>query len=300
MLIFNIYDHIEFMNETNQNLYERFCYYGKISLAARNKCIGLLPEIYQRKIYLEKGFASIHEFAAKLAGLSHEQVNRTLSLEKRLINIPVLHQALVKGEIGLNKLRKIVTIATVENQKEVLENAKVLSVRAIETMVRDIKKSGSNDEHGHVTTQNTIFPNDPQDHEAKSEPSLAINEEIQKELLEMQKKGVDINAVLQKFLENYRQELEQEKEKIHLNQQDPAINPGRTSRYIPAVVKKVLTKEFGECCSVPGCYKLYQEIHHLLPYVMVKQHDPRLMVQLCHEHHQITHRINRKVAAHVT
>ena len=259
------------MLQTDQEIFQKFCHYGRLTLRARDKCIGLLPDIYKRRIYLQKGFESIYEFAAKLAGLSHEQVNRVLNLEKRIVTMPVLHQALVAGEVSVNKLRKAVTIATLENQQEILESVKVLSVSAVETMVRDYKS-------GHVTTQNDIFSAPAQAAEQASE-ELQLSPEITRQLLTLQKKGADINKLLGDFLQ----------------QIEPAT---AKSRYIPATTKAALHQEFGQTCSVPGCQKPHSEIHHLLPYSVVKQHNPRLMVQLCREHHQITHRINRQNLAY--
>lgn len=281
----------------DKELYEKFCAYGRAALEARNKCIGLLPEIYKRRIYVEKGFSSIYEFAAKLAGLSQEQVNRVLNLEKRFADKPVLHEALVKGEVGVNKLRKVVSIVTVQNQEEILESVKALSVRAVETMVRDHKNLLTENcrsqinifGDGHVTTQETMFRKESQiSDEVRGGSELQLDATVEQELLAMQRKGIDLNDLLKKFLLDYREELEEEKDQIAEELPDDA------GRYVPVSVKNVLKKEFGNCCSVPGCNRPFYEIHHLLPYALVRKHDPRLMVQLCREHHEITHVIDRK------
>lgn len=261
----------------NKELFEKFCFYGRAALDARNKCIGLLPEIYMRGIYLSRGYETIYEFAAKLAGVSKEQVNRVLNLERSYMDKPILHEALVQGEVSVNKLRKVVSIATVENQQEILENVKVLSVRAVETMVRDWKDSPEVSKNGHVTTQSEIF-----------QEELQISDAIRGELLAMQEKGIDLSVLLKKFLKNHHEELESEKNEIAEDLPDEA------GRYVPVAVKNILKKEFGDKCSVSGCGRPFQEIHHLLPYALVKKHDPRLMVQLCQGHHEITHAIHGK------
>lgn len=258
-----------------------FVFMGMRLLDARNKCIGLLPEIYKRRIYSARGFASIYEFAAKLAGLSQEQVNRVLNLEKGLVDRPALHKALVSGEVSVNKLRKIVSIATIDNQEEVLARVKSLSVRAVETLVRDYKNIGD----GHVTMQGTMFGEVAQVEGGE----IRLDVEVRDELVAMQKRGVDVNELLKKFLENYREVLVLEKAKIAKDL------PQKAGRYIPVAAKNVLRKEFGDRCSVPRCGRKFQEIHHLIPYALAKKHDPRLMVQLCSEHHQIAHSLNAKI-----
>jgi hypothetical protein len=94
---------------------------GAEALEARRKFIGLLPEVFRRKIHIKKGFESIHEFAAKLAGISHDQVTRVLHLDKKYFDKPVLRTALTEGKISVNKLIRISSIATTENQRELFE-----------------------------------------------------------------------------------------------------------------------------------------------------------------------------------
>ncbi len=58
--------------------------YGQATLLWRQRFTGLLPQVYQSKLYEKRGYSFIFEFAAKLAGLSQEQVRIALNLEKRL------------------------------------------------------------------------------------------------------------------------------------------------------------------------------------------------------------------------
>jgi len=86
--------------------------------------VGLLPEVSKRRLWEKKGFGSIFEFAAKLAGLSQEQVRLALNLERRFSGLPVLKGLLVEGEVSLNKLARVVSIATVENEGELAEKVR--------------------------------------------------------------------------------------------------------------------------------------------------------------------------------
>ena len=72
--------------------------------------------------------------------MSHEQVSLVLNLERKLEDKPTLREALVTGEISANKLTRVVSIATAENQEELFEKTKLLSNRAMETFVRDVKR----------------------------------------------------------------------------------------------------------------------------------------------------------------
>jgi hypothetical protein len=120
-------------------LFNRCKKYGKEALRARQIFGGLLPEVCKRRLYEKKGFDSIYEFAAKLAGLTHDQVDTYIRLERKYEDKPVLHRALVEGQISVNKLVRIASIATTENQSELFEVAQKLSKAAIDVYVKDYK-----------------------------------------------------------------------------------------------------------------------------------------------------------------
>ena len=127
------------MSLTDAKLYELCKKYGASALLWRRKFIGLLPEVNRRRLYEKRGFSSIFEFAAKLCGLSAEQVRLALNLEKRFEDKPVLKKMLENGEASINKLTRVVSIATPENECELLAKVTVLPSRAVETLVHDFK-----------------------------------------------------------------------------------------------------------------------------------------------------------------
>src|SRR4030043_1399160 len=116
-------------NLSDKDLYTICKKCGAAALEARRKFAGLLPEVYAREMaerekgrsWLKKrGFLSIYEFAAKLAGMSRDQVDLVIRLEKRFEDKPVLRDALVGGNVSANKLARVVSIATSENQHDIL------------------------------------------------------------------------------------------------------------------------------------------------------------------------------------
>ncbi len=113
--------------------------YGARALQWRQKFIGLLTEVNHRKLYEKKGFASIFEFAAKLAGVSQEQVRRVLNLGERFEDKPLLKALLENGYVSSNKLARIASVATPENEQFWANQAQLLPQRALETMARDAR-----------------------------------------------------------------------------------------------------------------------------------------------------------------
>ncbi|MEK7524544.1 MAG: hypothetical protein AAB588_05965 [Patescibacteria group bacterium] len=282
------------MKLTNEKLYELCKKYGAAARLWRQKFIGLLPEVNRRRLYEEKGFTSIFEFAAKLCGLSAEQVRLALNLEKRFEDKPILKKMLEEGEASINKLSRIVSIATAENEEELAEKIRVLPKSALDTFVRDVKGVEIETAEDSDGSQEPLL-------EAKGLPgqtsgrtqdvtilTFQIADDIAAEFNELHSKGIDVNELLRKMLERRKEEIAQAKEQI-----GETIEPTK-SRYIPVQIKKILNEEYGEKCSITTCIKPAEETHHSQRFSLSQNHDPRFLAPLCHDHHIIAHSIDIK------
>ena len=287
---------VNFEKLSDKELYAICKKCGAAALEARRKFAGLLPEVYARELkerekgrsWLKKrGFFSVYEFAAKLAGMSREQVDLVLRLEKRLEDRPVLRAVLVNGEVSANKLARVVSIATAENQQDILGKIETLSNRALEVFVKDFKiqnglteaKIGGENLHVHFEPQLNF--------------DLELDEDIKNELIEMKKKGIDVNQILREFLRGRNEKLEQEKSEVAEKQlrerDDRAIIGMPAKRYIPIEVRRIVIKEFGKICSMPGCGKHAENLHHENGFAIDQCHDPRFLKPLCRGHHELAH-----------
>ena len=259
----------------DQELYKLCCRYGATALEARRKFAGLLPEVLRRRIFEKKGFGSIYEFAAKLAGMSREQVDMVIRLERKFEDKPVLKEALVNGEISSNKLVRVASIATPKNQEELLEKTKQLSNRALEVFVQEIKKQDDLDKP--KIEQKSLHVQ-----------TLELDEDIETQLAELQQKGIDVNEFLRECLQRRKQEITEEKEKLAKEAQPTK------SRYIKADIRKIIQKEHGTKCSIPGCNKPAKILHHTNRFALSQIHDPNYLSPQCNEHHEISHSIDQK------
>lgn len=282
--------------------------YGEIAVRYRNKFAGLLPEVFRRRLYEKKGFSSIFEFAAKLAGMNEEQVRRVLNLERRFETMPVLRDMLVNGEVSVSKLTKVASIATAENQEDLARQARLLPRSALETLVRDEKaiqkpKTGVQSVPGNThllqnlesASESGINGSGIASSAQRKNPAAALSElhftlEVYQKLLELQQKGININALLLEFLEKRELEIAQEKEALASECQSIVQH----SRYIPARIRAILTKEYGTKCSVKHCKKPAEEIHHTQRFSLSQNHNPQFLASLCREHHVIAHSIDMK------
>ncbi len=232
--------------------------------------MGLLPEINKRRLYEQKGFGSICEFAYKLAGLSEAQVRRSINLEKKFENFPSLHRVLVEGEVSVNKLGRVASIASSENEKQLAEAVIGLPQAAVETMVRDLK------------IENGLEAKCVRAH------TFELSKELMEKLTELAEKGLDPNEILMELLERREVEIQEEKEEIAAEVQVT------TSRYVPVKVRRVLKREYGDKCSISTCKKPAEHIHHKVPFSLEKKHDPRFLAPLCKAHHTLAHGVNLK------
>ncbi len=208
--------------------------YGEQARIWRQKFAGLLPEVNKRRLYERKGFESIFVFAKKLAGMSEEQVRRALNLKEKFQEMPMLQNLLVNGEVSLNKLARIASIATPENQEILAEKVQILSKSALETFVKDERiakdnlkqiKDPNNENLIVIKNQNGFqeplfgqesVPGHKQTTDLFEDVKLLekFSPELKNKLKELDQKGLDINQIMLKLLQKREEEIAAEKEQI--------------------------------------------------------------------------------------
>jgi hypothetical protein len=120
---------------------EKCMEFGRNLKFFRNKFLGLLPVINEKRLYENRGFSSIFTFAFQVGGVSEQQVKAVLSLYFRFRNLSALKSLLINGTVSANKLLKVVSIACKENEEELCSLVLKLPYKALETLLRDYKLS---------------------------------------------------------------------------------------------------------------------------------------------------------------
>ncbi|EKD63853.1 MAG: hypothetical protein ACD_51C00180G0001, partial [uncultured bacterium] len=113
-----------------EKLHEEFVKYGANAKHWLRQCALLLPEIARQEIWRKKGFGSIYEYAAKLAGMSKSQVDTALWVVRAVEDKPELKK--VVEEKGINCVKPIVAIATKETASFWAEKATEMSQHDLE------------------------------------------------------------------------------------------------------------------------------------------------------------------------
>jgi hypothetical protein len=321
---------------SDKELYAQCKKWGRQALEAKHKFEGLLPEVNRRRLYERRGFETIYDFARILAGLSRDQVNRIFCVSKKLEDKPMLHKLLIEGEVSVNKLSRVISIATTENQQDLAEKVKTLSQKAIEITVREIRESdwssaqstknqidifentnGSHKPTTDVRTQGTV-PTcvlgekyfryvrtqeiDPKSRASNINRDIKLmqilTEEMKEKLLELAEKGLDINKILTELLQEREQKIDQKM--LDLRQKQASAERSKMpTRHIPTRIQKVIKQKYGAKCSAPGCTNKAAQLHHQKPFVIHKTHDPAWIKPLCKGHHELRHAKLRDLGAHV-
>lgn len=298
--------------------------YGRAALETRNKFIGVLPEVMARKLY-EKKFVSIFHFAAVLGGVSREQVHRALHLSEKFQSMPHLLELLVNGVVSVNKLRRVLPIATIENEDELANLVQTLSRSALETFVRDVliqQAQNIESQNVEIEIEDGLFkaqnegihgPGPVKQHvpvevvEVKVQPfeyvsNPPLSNKIKKKLNDLAEKDIDINKLIEYALIRREQEIAQDKEILAQKAEQKVIaqitGEKRASTYISVATKRLLKKEHGTKCAIFGCRNNSQEIHHTNRFSISGDHNPYYMAPLCSNHHKIAHAVDSNVTQH--
>jgi hypothetical protein len=233
-------------------LHEEFVRCGRAAIEWRRKCELLLPEIYKSGVWRRKGFGSIYEYAAKLAGMSANTVDECLRVFRRIEDKPELMK--VAAEKGLQAVRPVAAIATQETAAFWAEKVKDMSRHTLETYVKDIRLENHRVEE--------IQP---------VKLTLELDPKIAAELEKLKGNG-SWNELMTKLL---RQEIPE---------------PVRaTSRHIPNHIQYFVKEKYAGRCHYPSCQRQGEILHHTQRFALEKVHDPSRLVYLCKEHERIAH-----------
>lgn len=268
-------------NQKEKLLHTKFVDYGKNAKEWTRKCVLLLPEIEKYSIWQKKGFGSIYEYAAKLAGMNKAKVDDALRILNKLENRPKLRA--VAETKGLGAVRPVITIATKEDDAFWANKAENMSKNTLETYVKEFKrefrprtefKIGESNEHLVKGVKSASRQNE----ERAVKLTMDLAPKTAEELKKLKGKG-DWNTLMQEL-------LELRKKKLTIEEPEPVKT---AKRYIPARIKKHVLKKTNGSCAYPGCCKTSQILHHTQRFALQKVHDPAKLKPLCKGHEAIAH-----------
>lgn len=246
------------MDQNDQKLHQQFSEYGQNAREWMRKCVILLPEIERRKIWQKKGFGSIFEYAAKLAGMSRATVEEGLRIMKKAETFPAL-KAVIEVS-GINRVRPVLGVVTLETQDFWANKAKSMSKHTLQTFVNNYR--------------------------LESRPGTEA---------QSVKLTIDLSPALLERLKTLKGAgtWEELMGKLVVGVSEKAAEvpkPVKTSsRHIPIRIQRHVRARSGGLCAYPACAKEATSLHHTQRWGLEKVHDPARLHGLCTSHERLAH-----------
>jgi hypothetical protein len=266
---------------SNKELYKYSKLVGKTAKNWKNTFISLLPEVYKRRLYKQKGFCSIHEFAAKLGGITYGVVDDVLRLMKKFEKMPKLLELI--PEVGVSKLKTIAAVVTPQTAEIWGKRAETLSKSALETLIREYRKETSTKKLEEKSSSSRDIYTKKHEHFGMDlAPETIFQLKLLKQKFEKEKgEPLCWNDVMKMAAQKLLKTVSRQKER---KIKKTACRTRTNSRYIPVELRRKQSKK----CVVQGCNKPAEVIHHPDRYSITKNHNK--LVSMCKTHHELAHR----------
>jgi Domain of unknown function (DUF222)/HNH endonuclease len=119
--------------------------FSEITSATR-AFLAALAESDRHRDWADEGFASCAEWLAWQLGINRNTANEKVRAARALERLPLISEAMSRGEISFTKVRALTRAATPDNEAELLEFAQAGSAANLERIVRGWKQLSRGDE----------------------------------------------------------------------------------------------------------------------------------------------------------
>jgi hypothetical protein len=138
--------------------------YAEITAATR-AFLAALAESDRHRDWSDEGFGSCAEWLSWRCGISRNTANEKVRAALALESLPLISDAMARGELSFSKVRALTRVAAPENEAELLEFARAGSTANLERLVRGWKTLSREGElrreHAlHLTRSFSVFPDE--------------------------------------------------------------------------------------------------------------------------------------------
>lgn len=284
---------------SDHELYTKCQEYGGNARMWMKKFAGLLSEVYRRKLCKRKGFHSIHEFAARLAGMSERTVDTILHLAERLKDKPKLLEQLESGKQSWSKLQAVAFVAKPETDGFWAEKTQTLPLHILEAYVTEFKKefklTREDNSENNPEIQEEVKPWESMTFSVSPELKRKLN--LLKQKLEKERKTIlNWNEVLLEAMNQLEEKTVENRKSRKIIQICPTCEEKQANekektrevtRHIPAAVAEIIQKRSEGTCEYPNCNWPGEIYHHTRRFALKKNHDPNFIRLLCKAHEGI-------------
>ena len=104
--------------------------------AATYRLLALIAELDRREVWAAQGALSCAHWLSWACGIDTHTAREKVRVARALTGLPLLSDALAKGELGYSKVRALTRIATAENEADLLNIGLYGTAQHVETFVR--------------------------------------------------------------------------------------------------------------------------------------------------------------------
>ena len=249
------------LSQQENEIHKQFTEYGRNAKEWLRKCQMLLPLVAKYEIWRHKGFGSIYEYAAKLAGMSRPSVDETLWVMRKIEDKPALLSVVALK--GIQSVKPVANVATLETQDYWAQNAMKMPQKVLRTFVREVRPNS------------WVAPKTQPD---ELDVTLHLKPDLARRLEQLKKH--------ERFEEQF-EELVADLEKRLEEVQPEAVKT--MSRHMPTAISRFVYARTNGYCAFPRCLKQATSLHHTQRWALEKIHDPSRLHAVCTEHERLAH-----------
>jgi hypothetical protein len=274
------------------NLHQKALLVSKKYKQAEADLLCVLQEVDEARLYLQFQCPSLFSYCVSLLGLSESVASNFIAVARKAKEVPLLQEAILNGDIGVSKARKLTPVIKESNSQEWINQAKNLSQRSLEAEVAKVCPRAE--------TKPKLKPVS----ESRSELKLGISKELEAKIRRIQdlesqrlKKAVSFEEALLAMAEIYLEKKDPvvKAERILTKKESVSLkHVARHTEDIPARVRhEVHARDQGQCTHVTNgkrCEgKRWIDIHHIKPRSEGGEHTIANLRTLCSAHHRMEH-----------
>ena len=137
--------------------------YAEITAATR-EFLRAVAACDRHRDWAEEGFGSCAEWLGWRLGITRNTANEKVRAARALEDLPLISEAMDRGELSFSKVRALTRVATAESEAELLAYARTSSAASLERLVRGWKTMDRRGELGieqlrHRARTFSVFPN---------------------------------------------------------------------------------------------------------------------------------------------
>jgi hypothetical protein len=286
--------HIELHNEAEKRT--------KSYQASEKDLIDILERIRNQEAYRKLGYSTFWNYLTLALKLSDSEAGRFNSVIRVVSQVPVVKEAIQKGELSISKISRMASVVTNTNASSWVEKAKLCTFRELE---REVKKANPES-----CKQEKITPKS----EELSRLSIPLSKEAEenlkrvKEILSKKRQRIVsyeecILEMSHLYLEKYdplkkqiKHPSTQTREVSNKTQFSNTTKPKQQAREKLSTweLRTVMQRDNAQCVGIQPdgsrCLeKSFTHIHHKIPVSHGGTNHPNNLEVLCFWHHQMTH-----------